>query len=173
MLKNKKGQTFEAYQLLIAFIVALAILGIIFSMIEKTKSNSIIISTQKIDDAFLSAINSPIISMEKPFAVENVIITGVISDAKYENLGALEQNCFNFIPGPGISLESYGAEIKKKYLETDIYFVCGLENINQNDLSENAKKTYEEISVNNYNMQADCELYCVMYINKTPAGLKN
>ncbi len=172
MINNKKGQAFEAYQLLIAFIVATAILGIILVMVNKTNNQAIIISNQKIEDSFLSAINSPIVSMEKPFAVEDVLVSGIISHAKYEQLGNLEPGCFGFIVGPGILKESYGVQIQKKYLKTDVYFVCGKSGMSSRDLTN--INIYSEITTGANapipNPDSCEDLFCVMYINKKPAG---
>lgn len=175
MIRNNKGQAFEAYQLLIAFIISVAILGIIIMMVNKTNDQAIIISNQKIEDAFISAINSPIISMQKPFVVKDVLVRGIISNSRYENLGNIEEGCFSFIVGPGVKLENYGAVIDKKYLKTDVYFVCGLSEMSPFDLDD--PDTFNQITMGtnaplpNYN---DCErLFCVMYINKIPASLTN
>ncbi len=175
MIKNNKGQAFEAYQLLIAFVISVAILGIIIMMVNKTNDQAIIISNQKIEDAFISAINSPIISMDKPFVVKDVLVRGIISHSRYEQLGNIEEGCFSFIVGPGVKLENYGAVIDKKYLKTDVYFVCGLSGMSISDLTNT--ETYSEITTYAnapINDPDDCErLFCVMYINKIPKGLTN
>jgi len=174
MINNNKGQAFEAYKLLIAFIIAVAVLGIILTMVNKTNNQALIISDQKIEDAFISAINSPVISMEKPFIVKEVLVSGIISYAKYENLGGLEPGCFGFIVGPGVSLEAYGAEIESRFLKTDVYFSCGF-NMNVNNLQNT--ETYFEITTganSPIDTIEECEkLFCVMYINKRPAVLTN
>lgn len=173
MFFNSKGQAFEAYHLLIAFIVSVAILGIIFTMINKTNSNAVIISTQKIDDAFLSAINSPIVSMEKPFLVENVLISGIISLEKYKKLGKIEDGCFSFIVGPGVTIEKYGAKINKKYLKTNVYFSCGLKDMESNLISKDIWPGFSPNQPFDKNPADNCErLFCVMYINATPYVLK-
>jgi hypothetical protein len=168
---NYKGQAFEAYQLLIAFIIAVAILGIIVMMINKTNNQAIIISNQKIEDAFLSAINSPIISMDKPFFVRDVMVSGIISSARYEQLGNIESGCFGFLTGPGVINHDYGVEIEKRFLKTDVYFVCGLSEM----VAPSGNDTYLEITTGSNRAIDDidnCErLFCVMYINRKPAGL--
>lgn len=168
MFKNKKGQAFEAYQLLIAFIVSLAILGIILTMVNQTNQKALIISNQKIEDAFISAINSPIISMEKPFVVKDVLVSGFISSSRFEQLGGIEPGCFGFITGPGIQKTERFIEIESRYLKTDVYFVCGLSEMNP--INNNV---YFEITtgsdppVPNWDL---CErLFCVMYVNKMPS----
>jgi len=171
-IKNNKGQAFEAYQLLIAFIIATAILGIIVMMISKTNSQAIIISNQKIEDAFTSAINSPVISMEKPFVVKDVLITGILSYDRFEQISGIEEGCFGFIVGPGITLQPYGAVVDKKYLKTNVYFSCGLKGM---DIDNLPFEIYPGVSGNSpfeKNPSNDCErLFCVMYINKTPEKL--
>ncbi len=170
-IKNNKGQAFEAYQLLIAFIIATAILGIIVMMISKTNSQAIIISNQKIEDAFTSAINSPVISMEKPFVVKDVLITGILSYDRFEQISGIEEGCFGFIVGPGITLQPYGAVVDKKYLKTNVYFSCGLRS-----MSDDVPFEIYPGEVGNSPFEDDpsekCErLFCVMYINKTPEEL--
>ncbi|NCP72166.1 hypothetical protein GW835_02115 [archaeon] len=169
-IKNNKGQAFEAYQLLIAFIIATAILGIIVMMISKTNSQAIIISNQKIEDAFTSAINSPVISMEKPFVVKDVLITGILSYERYEQISGIEEGCFGFIVGPGVTLQPYGVIVDKKYLKTNVYFSCGLRN-----MSGLPDEIYPGVSGNRPfqdDPSRECErLFCVMYINKTPEVL--
>lgn len=169
MFRNKKGQAFEAYKLLIAFIIATAILGIIVMMINKTNNQAIIISNQKIEDAFLSAINSPIISMQRPFQVKNVMISGIISSARYQQLGNIEEGCFGFMTGPGVKKEDFGVIIEKKFLKTDIYFVCGLGGMETDKIlfeiwtGTPGDRPFED------NPSVECEdLFCVMYINRIP-----
>jgi hypothetical protein len=169
MFKNKKGQAFEAYKLLIAFIIATAILGIIVMMINKTNNQAIIISNQKIEDAFLSAINSPIISMQRPFQVKDVMISGIISSTRYEQLGNIEEGCFGFMTGPGVKKEDYGVIVEKKFLKTDIYFVCGLEDMSDSDIILEIWQGVPDDSPFDSNPSTNCEdLFCVMYINRIP-----
>jgi hypothetical protein len=168
IIRNSKGQAFEAYQLLIAFVIATAILGIIIMMIGKTNNQAIIISDQKIEDAFLSAINSPIISMEKPFVVKDVMITGIISYDRYQNLAKIDEGCFEFMVGPGVVLENYGDVIDKKFLKTNIYFSCGIKDMDSSLIS---RDIYPDLF--DSNPADNCEKFCVMYINKMPKALTN
>ncbi len=170
IIKNKKGQAFEAYKLLIAFVIAAAILGIIAVMISKTNNQAVVISYQKIENSFSSAINSPIISMEKPFVVKDVLISGIISYNRFEQLGNIEPGCFGLITGPGITKEAYGAMIEKKYLKTDIYFRCGLGEMNDSLIPNDIWPGVTNYEPFDQDPTILCEkLFCVMYINKIPS----
>lgn len=172
MIYNNKGQAFEAYKLLIAFIVAAAILGIILTMVNQTNNQALIISNQKIEDGFLSAINSPIISMEKPFVVKDVLITGFINSSRFEQLGNIEPGCFGFITGPGAKKQDFGVEIESRRLRTDVYFVCGLSGMDTSLISYEIWPGNQSIGAPfNQDPASNCEnLFCVMYINRIPGA---
>jgi len=152
--KKQKGQAFESFRLLIAFILMAAVLAIIIVMVNKTNQNAIIISTQKFEEGFISASKSPGTSTKVPFIIEDLRLKGIISKKRLATISELQEECIGFDLGPGIIDFPNGAEIERGSLKMDLTVYCGFRG--------------EYIAgIGNINTD-NCPTYCVLFLNKSP-----
>lgn len=165
-LKNKlnnKGQAFESFRLLIAFILALAILLIIFSMVNKANKESVIISTERFEEAITSASKSTGTSASIPFIIKDLMLKGNISRRRIASITNMDENCIYLDGGPGLVEGGLPGdlEIKKRYLKMDAYVYC-----NFNDSSINYPSNISNI----VSMEIDpsCQRFCIIFLNKKP-----
>lgn len=164
---KEKGQAFESFRLLIAFILMTAVLVIILSMVHRTNTTTIIISTQKLDDGFLSASKSPGASTKIPFVIKDLKLSGIISKRRLANVSGMDPNCIFFKLGPGLKkLNNSDAQIIKKYIKMDVTVYCDFkENTN------NAPSEIYSIILNASGHTIDncyAQTYCVLFLNSAP-----
>lgn len=160
VIRNKKGQAFESFRLLIAFILAIAILAIIYTMVAKVNKETVIISTQKFEEAVRSASKSPGTSSVVPFVIEDVVLEGAIDKHRLGLITGLSEECLSLQAGPGITVTTRGVDILKK-LKMNVYVYCNYQNaeINNVDMS---------YIVNTTITSSTCPTYCVIFMNRKP-----
>jgi len=151
---NEKGdEAFESFRLLIAFALATAVLVIIIVMVGRVNNQSILISTAKFEEGFVSASKGPGIGTQTPFVIEDVMLSGIISKERLSYLSGYSKECIKFESGPGFdNTNTEYIKVSKKYIKTDVYVYCGF--------GDDAH-AYEFIN------SGDCSTYCVVFFNKT------
>jgi len=152
---NQKGdEAFESFRLLIAFALATAVLVIIIVMVGRVNNQSILISTAKFEEGFVSASKGPGISTKTPFIIEEIMLSGIISKERLSYLSGYSPECIIFESGPGFdnTSEKY-ISVNKKYIKTDVTIYCGFG---------------DDTQATSFYIPDTCPTYCVIYLNKTP-----
>jgi hypothetical protein len=159
---SKKAQAFESYRLLIAFVLALAFLVVIYSMIQTLNQKTILISEQKFKEGIISATKAVGISTKKEFIIEDLVLSGIISNRMLENYSGINRDCFLLVPGPGFkeTEASKILNIKGNFKKMDIYTYC--------DFESNTVSSINNYKIEIYNSDPDCPVYCIIFFNKKP-----
>lgn len=170
-LKNKKGQAFESFRFLIAFVIAVAVLTIIYTMVNTINQRSIIISTERLQEGSISASKSIGTSAHHPFHLEDLMLTGRISSQQISNYTGMNKDCIYLDGGPGLDVVIEGEEylIKKSHLKMDVYFYCDFTSspiIDETETNVITSKIYSDY-INN------CPTFCIVYLNKAPPFINN
>ncbi len=152
---NERGddEASESFRLLIAFAIAAAVLVIIIVMVGRVNHQSILISTAKFEEGFISASKGPGISTITPFVIEDVMLSGIISKDRLTYLSGYSSECIIIESGPGF--ENTGGKyvsVLKKYIKTDVIVYCGFGN---------------DLHANQFVNEDDCPTYCVLFMNKS------
>jgi hypothetical protein len=161
--KNKKGQAFESYRYLIAFAIGVAVLTIIYTMIGSINQKSILISTQRLKEGALSASKSIRTSGEKPFYLDDLMLSGEISSAQISNYTGMSSDCIYLVGGVGLEEKEPGKiySIQKSHLKMDVYFYC--------DFTEDPLVTDNNVSFITNSMDSNtCPTFCIVYLNTSP-----
>jgi len=155
---KERGQAFEVYRLLIAFVIAVAVMSIIVVMVQKTNKESIILSYQNFEQGFISATKSPGTSSKMPFVIGDVKLSGIITKKRLSTISGLKEECIFFDAGPGIEETNIGVEIKKKVLKFDTTIYCNFGSVTvDNEIGSLLNGAGEE-----------CSVYCIVFMNKSP-----
>ncbi|MFA5746245.1 MAG: hypothetical protein WCX82_00065 [archaeon] len=156
------GESFETFRLLIAFVLALAVLVIIISMVNSTNKQAILISDQKLKEGLLSAAKSPGTSTRIPFIIEDLMLSGTISKTRISNYSGLDGNCIALVYGAGITPLNPNTndilKIKASRLEMNVYAYCDFNDGDHPDVAEDQISTDSVV----------CPTYCVFFFNKKP-----
>lgn len=172
MVLKEKGQAFESFRLLIAFVLMTAVLVIILSMVHRTNTTTIIISTQKLDDGFLSASKSPGASTKTPFVIKDLKLSGIISKRSLSNTSGMDPNCIFFKIGPGIKeLNNGDAQITKKYLKMNVTVYCDFkENVDNGTVPQYINNIITSTPSHSSHTIDECnsQTYCVLFLNSAP-----
>jgi hypothetical protein len=163
---SKKAQAFEAYRLLIAFVLALAFLVVIYSMVQSINEKSLLISNQKFKDGIISATKAVGISTKKEFVIDDLLLSGTISTRKLENYSGIDKECFKLVPGPGFKEDTASniLNIQGKFKKMNVYTYCDFEDapITDDEINE-----YHDIIYDSTELK-QCPVYCVIFFNKKP-----
>ncbi|MCK9292586.1 MAG: hypothetical protein WCY27_00685 [archaeon] len=159
---TERGQAFEVYRLLIAFIIAVAVMSIIIVMVQKTNKESILLSYQNLEQGFISATKSPGTSSKMPFVIEDLKLKGMITKKKLSTISGLKEECIIFDAGPGIEKTDIGVEINK-ILKFDTTVYCNFGNV---DILETPI-----IQLLENNTLENCPVYCIVFMNKNPKDI--
>jgi len=172
MRLNKRGdsESFETFRLLIAFVLAMAVLVIIVSMINSTQKQSILVSEQKLKEGVLSAVKSAGTSETIPFVIDDLMLSGTISKTTFYNYTGLDTNCMAFVGGPQLlpvpesANNPLGLKIKPRYLKMNVYAYCGFIVTGDSLPSGFPTDTTSQIIQD----QDTCPTYCVFFFNTKP-----
>jgi hypothetical protein len=170
-LKNKKGQAFESFRFLIAFVIAIAVLTIIYTMVNTINQRSIIISTERLQEGSISASKSIGTSAHHPFHLENLMLSGRISSQQISNYTGMKKECIYLDGGVGLDEVEEGKEylIKKSYLKMDVYFYC---DFTSDPIIDETETNLITSTINN-NQAEECPTFCIVYLNKAPPFMNN
>ncbi|MFH0905712.1 MAG: hypothetical protein V1824_00055 [archaeon] len=161
--KFQKGQAFESFRLLIAFILTTAILAIIYSMVRSTNEQSILISNDKLKEAAVSASKAPGTSAQNKFVVEDLQLKGLITKADISNKTNLAKECLFFKNGSGIKkLDNGDIKIENRALKMDVYIYC---NFKGQGIYTNSDY-YSELE--NCDNIGNADRYCIFFFNTKP-----
>ena len=169
---NKKGQAFESFRLLIGFILALAILSIILFMVQKTNQNSLVVSSQRLQEEIQSASKSAGVSSKIPYKIKDIKLKGNITTSKYLRKTDLNHECIYFHPGPGLEyLNNPRGDIKTvrdKSITMHITIYCNFDTskiagIEGGDALVTSGETGDTKGV-----REACPKYCLVYFNSSP-----
>jgi len=160
LIKNKeKGQAFEVYRLLIAFVIAVAVMSIIIVMVQKTNNESIILSTQNFEQGIISASKSPGTSSKIPFVISDLKLSGSITKKRISDITSLNKDCIFFSAGPGIEKTNLGVDIKQKSIKMNATVYCNFGN------AEFKPKIIPYLTSDSV---SDCSVFCVIFMNQIP-----
>lgn len=166
---SKKGDetAFEAYRLLIGFILGAAILVIIMNMINSTQNQSILISNQKLKEGLVSAVKSAGTSAKTPFVIEDLMLKGSISKTTITNYTGLPEKCMAFVAGPKLFSEGDFniIRIKPRYLKMDVWAYCNFIKMATNLPDQLDANTKSQITQD----PEVCPTYCVFFFNIRPS----
>lgn len=165
IIVSEKGQeASEAFRLLTAFIVALAILGIILAMIHKVDQQTLLVSTERFEEGIVSASKAPGTSAVIPFLIQDIVLKGTISKLRLSNLTGYSKECLIFQLGPGLELDAQdNAIVLKDKLKMDVWVYCnfGGDNVySLPGLSGGQQIDLDELS--------NCPQFCLIFMNKKP-----
>ena len=169
-IKNKRGQAFESYRLLIAFAIGVAVLTIIYAMVTAINQRAILISVERLREGSLSATKN-IGNSETPFYLKDLMLSGRISSQQISNYSGMPYECIYLDAGIGLTEVIDGEEYKidKSSIKMDVYFYCDF--TDAPDVSDTATEVIIKNIKNNTN--GTCPTFCIVYLNKYPSYLSN
>jgi uncharacterized protein (UPF0333 family) len=166
---KKKGQAFESFRLLIAFILALAVLVIIYSMIRTTRQNALFLSNQKFKEGIVSATKAVGASTKEPFMIKDLQLSGIITTSTIESYTGIDRKALYLVSGVGFSEQSdeNKAYIDGRYKDVDVQVYCDFlsntpdisDQVENGDLIQTIKTTIDS-------RDPDSDIYCVIALNK-------
>ncbi len=170
MYEKQKGQAFESFRYLIAFVIAVAVLAIIYTMIGTINQRSILISTERLKEGALSASKSIRTSGENPFKLEGLILAGRISSQQIANYTGMDKDCIYVDGGVGLEEVEKGVEyiIRRNQLKMDVYFYC---DFTDDPFIDNDNEV--DLIVNSISSGSDCPTFCIVYLNKSPSFISS
>ncbi len=159
---NSKGQEFEVFNILIGAILALAILVIIFSLIDFLDNNRITSSVQAIQQKVKNSAQSPDGSV---FVAKNVLLSKnfVFNSIVFSKTLNIQEQCVEFDIPDNVSWIEYPNFPQKNIVvftrktQTDFYILCQPENINFSSYSDTL------------NCDSSCEFCCLASFGINPS----
>lgn len=120
---NQKGQAFSAFQLLIGAVLALAVLAIIVSTIVYFDSLRLQVTSDKLNNGWLSAVNAPNAGIIR---VDSVTLVGgsIFTKKQFAERAGMEPECITFDSTDTV-FEFNDTSVKlKQTIQANVYIQC-------------------------------------------------